>query len=99
MAGLKYGQYVSAYDIRAAANPSDSAAAAQAHQLLIGSGLDPKDQQNDIAAAARLKLRYSQYADKHHAALSRCRMGQPLYSGTLEPARPTPPRTCRGSRR
>ena len=61
MAGMHLaGQYVSQYDVRAAANPSRSARAAQAHQLLIGD-VGSTDT-NDKAASDKLKLRYAFYS-------------------------------------
>ena len=60
MAGMHLaGQYVSEYDVRAAANPSMSARAAQAHQLLIGD-VGSTDT-NDKAASDKLKLRSAFY--------------------------------------
>ena len=60
MAGMHLaGQYVSEYDVRAAANPREGACAAQAHQLLIGD-VGSTDT-NDKAAADKLKLRYAFY--------------------------------------
>ena len=63
MAGMHLaGQYVSEYDVRAAANPGEGACAAQgaqAHQLLIGD-VGSTDT-NDKAAADKLKLRYAFY--------------------------------------
>jgi hypothetical protein len=61
MAGMHLaGQYVSQYDVRAAANPSRSARAAQEHQLLIGD-VGSTDT-NDKAASDKLKLRYAFYS-------------------------------------
>jgi hypothetical protein len=61
MAGMHLaGQYVSEYDVRAAANPSLSDRAAQAHQLLIGD-VGSTDT-NDKAASDKLKLRYAFYS-------------------------------------
>ena len=60
MAGMHLaGQYVSEYDVRAAANPSMGACAAQAHQLLIGD-VGSTDT-NDKAASDKLKLRSAFY--------------------------------------
>ena len=60
MAGMHLaGQYVSEYDVRAAANPSMSASSAQAHQLLIGD-VGSTDT-NDKAASDKLKLRSAFY--------------------------------------
>ena len=58
MAGMVYGQYLSQYDMRAAANPTLSLVAAQANQYLVGSDTDVN---NDIEAANGVKMDYIHY--------------------------------------
>jgi len=58
IAGLKFGQYASQYDMRAFTNPTKTLTNAQKNQFLVGSVLDV---QNDVTAAQTAKLKYISY--------------------------------------